>query len=183
MNTNFKLFYDALGQAFIIEGDYVINCVQNVRLKAYDIARLKNLSDDSVMFDLSKGHRYDYQSHNYILLYEYFSLSYSFMTFVFLQSMQIKENIEALDDDPKCFDEKQFSWIINRRTFFSCNNFVAENYDKLATILPSLYEKDKYLIEQLNYYYPEIKKNVKKKKKMSLRERVRYSFRRKSIEV
>ena len=51
------------------------------------------------------------------------------------------------------FDKEQYNFIINRRTFLTCDNMVGQNFEKLNYILNKLEEIDPILLDQLNYYY------------------------------
>jgi hypothetical protein len=77
------------------------------------------------------------------------SLSYSFMTFV----VRGKGQQSSFDDADYFFDETQYNFILNRRTVFTCDNFVGENYEKLLFVLQHMEQFNPVLLEQLHYYY------------------------------
>ena len=47
----------------------------------------------------------------------------------------------------------EYNFILNRRTCFTCDNFVGENYKKLVFVLSNMENKNPKLLEQLHYYY------------------------------
>lgn len=55
------------------------------------------------------------------------------------------------------FDVEQYNFNINRRTFLTCDNFVSKNHEKLQSVLKSLEKQDPILLEQLHYYFLELK--------------------------
>ena len=73
------------------------------------------------------------------------------MTLVIRDKMQTSD-LSHLDEN-YLFDQEQFNFIINRRTCFTCDQFVGNNYEKLQYVLKSLEAIDPVLLEQLNYYY------------------------------
>mmetsp|Transcript_8198 Transcript_8198/g.12567 ORF Transcript_8198/g.12567 Transcript_8198/m.12567 type:complete len:339 (+) Transcript_8198:3974-4990(+) len=145
-----KVFFDAKGDTYITEGNEMIVCEQGVRLKSYDVFKVSKGNQENMYFDYYKGHRFDYKNHNWILFNEYLSLSFSFMTLVIRGRSQEEENY--LDED-YIFDPEQFTFIINRKNCFTCDNFVGEDYEKLNYVLRKFEENDPVLLEQLHYFY------------------------------
>lgn len=68
-----------------------------------------------------------------MLLDEYISLSFSFMTLVIRDKTQRDE--KQFDDKEFVFDPEEYNFIINRRTFLTCDKFVGEDYEKLLFVL------------------------------------------------
>mmetsp|Transcript_16686 Transcript_16686/g.25716 ORF Transcript_16686/g.25716 Transcript_16686/m.25716 type:complete len:175 (+) Transcript_16686:2690-3214(+) len=145
-----KVFFDAMGDTYITEKDSMIICEQGVCLKSYDVAKVGRSSQENVHFDYYKGHRFDYKNHNWILFNEYLSLSFSFMTLVIRDRSQQEENYV---DENFLFDPEQYTFIINRKNCFTCDNFVGEDYEKLQYVLTKFEENDPVLLEQLHYFY------------------------------
>ena len=139
VSQNARIFYDATGDTYVTEKDEVLICEQGVRLKAFEVGKVNRAGDESLYFKYDKGHRFDHINHNWILFNEYLSLSFSFMTLVIRDQMQNSGNY--LDPD-FTFDLEQYNFVINRRTCFTCDNFVGENYDKLVYVLKELEEID-----------------------------------------
>jgi len=101
-------------------------------------------------FDYYKGHRFDNKNHIWILFNEYLSLSFSFMTLVIRDRSQ---SDLSYHDENFLFDPEQFTFIINRKNCFTCDNFVGEDYEKLQFVLRKFNENDPVLLEQLHYFY------------------------------
>ena len=91
-------------------------------------------------------------NHNWILFNEYLTLSFSFMTLVIRDQTQ-NNTLQQTEFEKGAFDKEEFNFIINRRTCFTCDSFVSENYDQLKYVLNQLYKLDPVLLQQLNYYY------------------------------
>lgn len=68
--------------------------------------------------------------------------------------MQEDEDIN-FDDENYLFDVEQYNFIINRKTCFTCDDFVADDYEKLQFVLSNLETLDPFLLEQLHYFYLE----------------------------
>ena len=51
------------------------------------------------------------------------------------------------------FDEEEYNFVINRKTCFTCDNFVGNDFDKLQYVLKNMQEKNEILLQQLYYYY------------------------------
>ena len=104
-----------------------------MKLKQYDVLKVNKAGDESLYFKYYKGHRFDYVNHNWILFNEYLTLSFSFMTLVIRD--QAQRTNEYMNNKKFVFDVEQYNFIINRRTCFTCDNFVGENFDKLSYVL------------------------------------------------
>jgi len=76
------------------------------------------------------------------------------MTLVIRGKMQEDEDVN-FDDENYLFDVEQYNFIINRKTCFTCDDFVADDYEKLQFVLGNLETLDPFLLEQLHYYYLE----------------------------
>ena len=100
MSTKAKVFFDSAGETYLMDKEIVINCEQDVALKTY---MLEPVDDKNIFFDYHRGHRFDSVNHNWILLGEYISLSFSFMTFVIRG--KIYQDEEHNEDDYK-FDHE-----------------------------------------------------------------------------
>lgn len=76
------------------------------------------------------------------------------MTLVIRGKMQEDEDVN-FDDENYLFDVEQYNFIINRKTCFTCDDFVADDYEKLQFVLGNLETLDPFLLEQLHYFYLE----------------------------
>jgi len=81
-----------------------------------------------------KGHRVDSKNHNWIVLDQYLSLPFSYMTFV------IKDKIEKNDprQNGNKFDIQPWNYIFNKSTCFIEGNFVVENFRQLDYALQEM---------------------------------------------
>ena len=127
---------------------------QGVKLKSYDVQNMSQ-NESNLAFSLTKGCHFDHENHNFLLINEYISLSFSFMTLVIRDKHQ---SIKAHEVYHYNLDEEQFKFNINKKTFLTCDNFVTFDYDKLENSLKFILKRDKELLEQLNYYYVEKEK-------------------------
>lgn len=94
-------------------------------------------------FNLNKGHRFDFKNHNWILFYEYISLSFSFMTFVIRAKSRSSDEVNLKS---QIFDVEQYHFLLNRKTCFHCDEFVENDYEKLEYVLSNLERIDPVLI-------------------------------------
>ena len=74
-----------------------------------------------------QGLRVDSKNHNWLILLEFLSLSFSYMSFV------IKDKIENNDKYQKLnvFDLEPYNYIFNRSTSFLDGNFIKDDYVQL----------------------------------------------------
>lgn len=145
--------YDSHGLPYIAQDDFVIVCNQGVKLKCYHVENFKK-TKQSLTFNYCKGHRFDNKNHNWILFSEYISLAFSFMTLVVRGNSQ--RLLELGDIEPGTeneLDVEEYNFIINRRTFLTCDNFISEDHERLQLTLKKLEEVDPDLLEQVHYYY------------------------------
>jgi len=133
VGQNCRIFFDAEGGVYATEKDNVILCEQCVSVKSFDVSKVNLAGNDQLYFQYYKGHRLDHKNHNWILFNEYICLSFSFMTLVIRDKAQTSE-LSHLDEN-YLFDQEQFNFIINRRTCFTCDEFVGNNYEKLQYVL------------------------------------------------
>jgi hypothetical protein len=75
------------------------------------------------------------------------------MTFV-IRGRGQKESGSYLDED-YIFDQEEYDFIINRKTCFTCDSFVGNDYEKLLFVLKKMNETNPILLQQLHYYYEE----------------------------
>ena len=71
-------------------------------------------------------------------------------------TLVIRDQSQVTDtylDSNYVFDKEQYNFIINRRTCFTCDDMVGQNFEKLSYILKKLEQIDPVLLDQLNYYY------------------------------
>jgi hypothetical protein len=53
------------------------------------------------------------------------------------------------------FDQEEYDFIINRKTCFTCDSFVGNDFEKLSYVLGKMKELNPILLQQLHYYYLE----------------------------
>lgn len=136
MSTDAKVIFDSSGDVYLTEKDIFINTSQNVSLLAYDVEKANDEKyREQIYFQYFKGHRFDKKNHNWILFNEYLCFSFSFMTFVIRGKAQEDDDFT---DENYMFDPIQYSFILNKRTCLTCDNFVAENYEKLLFVLQNM---------------------------------------------
>ena len=88
-------------------------------------------------FSYDQGYRFDSENHNWLVLKEYISLSFSYMTFV------IKETLENMDNDDlessplfgRAFDVEAYNYLLNRETCFMKGDLVKKKYLELENVL------------------------------------------------
>lgn len=103
--------------------------------------------------DYDQGYRFDSDNHNWLVLKEYISLSFSYMTFV------IKENLENMDNDDlessplfgRAFDVEAYNYILNRTTCFMQGDLVKKKYLELENVLQNFERINPNYLELLNY--------------------------------
>jgi hypothetical protein len=74
------------------------------------------------------------------------------MTFVIRGRSQ--ESMTYLAED-YVFDQEEYDFIINRRTCFTCDSFVGNDFEKLSYVLGKMKDLNPILLQQLHYYYLE----------------------------
>jgi len=95
---DYQIIWDRQGQMIIINDEKSVLTNEKCSVTVYDYQ--KKLSEmieneGQAGFSLSKGHRFDDVNHNWMILGEYISLGFSYMTFV------IKDEIEKNNKDLK----------------------------------------------------------------------------------
>ena len=141
-----KVLYDQQGACYIAQDDFLIVTAQGVKLKCFELENFQKASRQ-LLFKYSHGIRFDSLNHNWLLFSGYISLSFSFMTLVIRGAGQQAKPEELEQPHGNALDTEEYNFIINKRTFLTCNNFVAENHDKLQEILSKLEEVDPDLLE------------------------------------
>lgn len=137
-DTTAFTFQDIYGNFYVGDKDKILITSQNIAIKSYDFEVPKQKVDS--VFNLRKGQRMDPHDHNWILMTEYMCLSFSFMTLV------IKDNLDYNIPKNGSLDVEAYNYNINRRTFLTCDNFVAVHSKNLKTILTFLEEIDPELL-------------------------------------
>jgi len=77
----------------------------------------------TMTISISKGVRFDTNNHNWLILYEYLSLGYSYMTFMMRDKIQTRDS--CLEGNE--FDLEPFNYIYNKTTCYLEGKFVTEN--------------------------------------------------------
>jgi len=139
-----SVFYDAYGDAYIKKKNSLVFCEQNVEIQSFSVETMQQENDHTLYFPYNKGHRFDHHNHNWILYNEFISLSFSFMTLVIRDRDQVHE---TYSDENYIFDKEQYNFIINQKTCFTCDNFVANDYEKLEFVLKNMLQVDPVLLQ------------------------------------
>jgi hypothetical protein len=151
VGTVFDTVWDNKGIPVILTEKNVILSKERCNVKVFDTKEnlIKILNRNSYKeFPLSKGHRFDNDGHNWILMREYLGLSFSYMTFV------IKAKIESGKMKlPKKgnFDFEPYNYILNRSTCFLKKEFIENGFQELKTIFKRWLEVEKGLLDLITY--------------------------------
>lgn len=101
----------------------------------------------SVTINVSKGVRFDTNNHNWLILYEYLSLGYSYMTF--MMRYKIQQRDACLEGNE--FDLEPYNYIYNKTTCYFEGKFVTEDQQRLSDILSSSFAINPDSLDQLHY--------------------------------
>ena len=100
-----------------------------------------------------QGFRFDSENHNWLVLNEYVSLSFCYMTFVIKNHLEEMENDEV-ESSPlfgRAFDQVAYNYLINRSTCFITGDLVKKKYLELQGVLQNFERIDPVLLEILSY--------------------------------
>ena len=103
--------------------------------------------------DYDQGFRFDSENHNWLILREYVSLSFSYMTFVIKNHLETMDNDE-LDSSPlfgRGFDVEAYNYLLNKNTCFMTGDLVKKKYLELEMCLQNFERIDPVYLELLNY--------------------------------
>jgi hypothetical protein len=139
-------FQDRTGNPFLVQEDYIINCIQGCKIKAYNL-KLYDFDQDNVSFSFTTGHRVQVKTNNFILFRNYLNLAHSYMTFV------IKDNFnkQGYLSGEYVFDLEGYDYIINQKNIFFDLDLISHQYDRLNFILSNYLKMDPMLLETLHY--------------------------------
>jgi len=101
----------------------------------------------SVTINVSKGVRFDTNNHNWLILYEYLSLGYSYMTFMMRYKIQQRDACLEANE----FDLEPYNYIYNKTTCYFEGKFVTEDQQRLSDILSSSFAINPDSLDQLLY--------------------------------
>ena len=84
-----------MGYPYILENGEVIFTRERTAVKCFDYQNLEDLQKMNSNAELStiKGHRFDGKNHNWLILGEYISLPFSYMSFVIKDKIEIKDEL------------------------------------------------------------------------------------------
>ena len=92
-----------------------------------------------------KGYQFDQLNHNWILQNEYIGLSFSFMTLVIRHQSQVQPIRKV---DVEHFDSDQFNFIMNHKSFMTCDTeLLTTDFEQLEIILNQLHKKHHGLLQ------------------------------------
>jgi len=123
------VIWDSKGIPIIVTDRKVILTKERCSVKVFETKEnmesiLKR--DSHKQFPLCKGHRFDNDGHNWILLREYLGLSFSYMTFVIKAKI---ESEELVINKKVNFDFEPYNYILNRSTCFLKKDFIENDYN------------------------------------------------------
>lgn len=121
VNGDALFFQDRLGNPYLAEKDYLINCRQGCKIKSYNF-KISDFDTENCKFGFQYGCRVDDTSHNWVIFRNFINLSFSYMTFV------IKENFDKLGYvlNDYLFDVEGYDYILNRNTMFTEGTLVTQ---------------------------------------------------------
>lgn len=99
VERGYEIIWDNKGYPYIVDNEKVIITKERVSVKCFkldDFERFmadERVGDSHKLIGLCTGHKFDNKGHNWLVLNEYMSLPYSYMTFV------IKNKIEEKDPE------------------------------------------------------------------------------------
>lgn len=146
----FKILFDYEGEMYILnkKGVFFTDMCCNMKAFQYqDLDKLKN-TRRSIGLGSERGVRMDGKNHNWLIMEEYMSLPFSYMTFV------IKNFIETVSKETRdkyVFDAEPYNYLLNKSTSFLDGNFVRIDATQLQNILHNFLLLDKGLLEILHY--------------------------------
>ena len=146
-----KIIYDHMGSSYVLDNDIVLVSDQCVKLKSFDF-QLDEKTESQLAFPINRGCHFDHENHNFLLINDFISLSFSFMTLVIRDKLQMMNKDEGMQQK---MDNEMFRFNINKRSFLTCDNFVNLQYEKLEKSLKYLAENDRDMLDLLHYYYTE----------------------------
>jgi hypothetical protein len=146
----YHIIWDRLGKMIIINEEKSVLTNEKCSVNVYDYQKkLKEMIEEGgkLEFSLDKGHRFDDMNHNWMILGEYISLGFSYMTFV------IKDEIEKRNKDliGNYFDIEPYNYIRNKSTSFLDGSFVKNNYSELKGVLKNMKKLNIGYIELITY--------------------------------
>ena len=117
MKEEYIVIFDIHGCPYIITDQSVYFTNRRCMITAYEIQGLVSeliQEKGNATFDHTKGHKVDFKNHNWILLKDALSLSFSYLTFV------IQDKIENKDPciEGNVFDLTPYNYIFNMNTAF-----------------------------------------------------------------
>ena len=131
VGKKFDVIWDSKGIPIIVTGGInsrVILSKERCSVRVFDTKHnLESilLRDSKKQFPLCKGHRFDNEGHNWILLREYLGLSFSYMTFVIKAKHESGKMILSKKGN---FDFEPYNYILNRSTCFLKEDFIEHGF-------------------------------------------------------
>lgn len=117
MKDKYIVIWDIDGCPYLVTDDQVYFTAKRCMITAYEIKGLVDqliLEKDTTTFDHTKGHKIDFKNHNWVLLKDCLSLSFSYLTFVMQD--KIENNDPCMDGN--VFDITPYNYIFNKNTCF-----------------------------------------------------------------
>lgn len=130
MPKDHDILWDGL-HPYIIEKDRIVFCHLNCSMYCYDpvdsIQKLLKANPTFQNINNSMGYRFDGENHNWYVIDEYLSLSFSFMAFVIKEKIE-KEEMSMADN---MFDIVPYNYQFNKSTAFIDSEFVRSDHEFL----------------------------------------------------
>lgn len=146
----YQIIWDRQGKMIIINDEKSVLTNEKCSVTVYDYQKklnemIENKGQEG--FSLSRGHRFDDVNHNWMILGEYISLGFSYMTFV------IKDEIEKKNKDliGNFFDVEPYNYVRNKSTSFLDGSFVKNNYRELKSVLKNMKKLNPNYIDLITY--------------------------------
>lgn len=102
---------------------------------------------ESGVFGISKGARFDHKNHHWLLFDDYMALSFSYMSFVIKQDLELYDGFTP----NHTFDMEAYNYLFNQRTSFMDSTFIRNDTDELPYVLENLERLDLANLGILNY--------------------------------
>lgn len=146
----FEILWDLTGNPYIVTGSSVTFTKQRTTLKNvfptpdFDII---NKSNSNAELSSHKGHRFDGNNHNWLIFNEYISLGFSYMTFVILDKIEKKDELQEGNQ----FDNEPYNYVFYKSTSFLAGKFVYDDHLRLEYVLQNIGNLDEEMLEILTY--------------------------------
>ena len=126
IRDSYLVIWGSRGNPYIVTEKKVYFIKQRCAITAFDYqGAIEEFKKNNQQISVHKGHRTDGVNHNWLLLEEYLSLPFDYMTFV------IKDKIESEDEciENNHFDPTPYNYVFNKATSFTEGLFVTDDHN------------------------------------------------------